>query len=141
MRHNQCSGSTSPITSPRYYTKSTGLSPGAHRHCTFLNLTGLILIDTTSTPKMEALPSELKLQILCYVDFRALRALVHASPAYHAIYQASREKILTRVTLHSLRVKLCLPSQWPAKRHPYHACQTSFTMSKFLFLLLLPPLL
>ena len=54
------------------------------------------------TMNMETLPSELKLNILRQVDFPTLKALVHASPAYHAVYRSSRLEMLTSATLFHL---------------------------------------
>ena len=44
---------------------------------------------------LEALPSELRITILCYApDLRTLSSLAHASPAYHQSYVASRVYVL-----------------------------------------------
>ena len=48
---------------------------------------------------METLSPELKLEILPYLDFTSLKALVRASPSFHATYRRSRLKYLTSVTL------------------------------------------
>lgn len=64
---------------------------------------------------MENLPSEIKLAILEQADFSSLRALVHASPSYHALYRSYRLRILTSCTLHHLQEKnfnLGPPSTW-----------------------------
>ena len=64
---------------------------------------------------METLPPELKLKILRRVDFSTLKALVHASPAYHALYRSSRLEILTSATLsylEHLSFDLGTMSQW-----------------------------
>ena len=46
-------------------------------------------------PALEALPTELRIIILCYApDLRTLSSLVHASPAYHQSYVASRLYVL-----------------------------------------------
>lgn len=68
---------------------------------------------------METLPPELKLDILRQVDFSALKALVHASPTYHALYRSSRREILTSVTLSHLETigfNLKPKSLWYKKR-------------------------
>lgn len=51
---------------------------------------------------MEALPPELKLNILGRVDYQTLKAVVHASPAYHAVYRSARLEIFTSATLKHL---------------------------------------
>ena len=64
---------------------------------------------------METLPSELKLNVLGQVDFPTLKALVHASPTYHALYRSSRLEILTSATLFYLETVGFNPepiSQW-----------------------------
>ncbi len=49
------------------------------------------------------MPTELMMNLLEQMyDVNALSALVHASPVYHAVYLAKREKILTKVTLRKL---------------------------------------
>ena len=49
------------------------------------------------------MPTEVKLMILRFCpDVRALSSLVHASPAYHALYTVYREEVLTTVTLQTL---------------------------------------
>lgn len=49
------------------------------------------------------MPTELIINILEQMpDVNTLSAIVHASPVYHAIYLAKREKILTEVTLRKI---------------------------------------
>ena len=58
-------------------------------------------METSS--KLECLPAELKVIILQQLaDIRTLSALVHASPAFHEVYTANRERIFTIHTLRQL---------------------------------------
>ena len=64
---------------------------------------------------MEALPLELMLNILQRVHYQTLRAVVHASPDYHAVYRSFRHDILTSATLKHLDqigFNLSPPSRW-----------------------------
>lgn len=57
----------------------------------------------TNPPTFETLPPEIKLSVLHAVDdYQTLRALVLASPVYHAIYSTVRDEVLTAVTLSEL---------------------------------------
>ena len=74
---------------------------------------------------MEALPPELKLKILKRIDYPALKAVVHASPAYHAVYRSFRLELLTSVTLKHLEeigFNLNPPSTWPKHIHAMPGC-------------------
>ena len=56
--------------------------------------------------KLESLPTELKLAIFDQLpDISTLLALVRASSAFHNVYYADRERILTRVTLRQLATR------------------------------------
>ena len=53
---------------------------------------------------MESLPNELKLQIFGHVqETSTLSSLIHASPAFHAVYVAHRSEIFLDVTLQNLK--------------------------------------
>lgn len=55
-------------------------------------------------PSLDSFPTVIKLAIIRSVsDLKALRSLVHASPAYHATYRIARDELLTQVTLVELR--------------------------------------
>ncbi|KAL8826171.1 MAG: hypothetical protein Q9191_003964 [Dirinaria sp. TL-2023a] len=55
-------------------------------------------------PCLESLAPEIKTEILRHMpDVHTLKAFVHASPSYHAIYEALRTEILTTATLNTLR--------------------------------------
>ena len=65
------------------------------------NLSGTATAAPNSS--IETLPTELKLEILELVpDLKSMGALVHASPSYHQLYVAERERTLTRLTLADL---------------------------------------
>ena len=89
------------------------LPPGLHNEKTsHLHTQCFTLLRTMS---LETLPSELKLNVLRQVDFPTLRALVHASPTYHALYRSSRLEILTSATFFHLETVGFNPepiSQW-----------------------------
>ncbi|KAL8871903.1 MAG: hypothetical protein Q9174_002372, partial [Haloplaca sp. 1 TL-2023] len=58
---------------------------------------------TSSSTSLETLPSEIKTNILDSMpDANSLRAIVQASPMFHATYLLTREKTLTKVTLQEL---------------------------------------
>ena len=50
--------------------------------------------SSDETSPIEGLPSELRRQILCHLDYEGLRALVHASPIFHAQYLLNHRKLL-----------------------------------------------
>lgn len=53
---------------------------------------------------LDTLPIELQIKILKLLsDVSILYSLVHASPAYHSVYAANREVILTNVTFNELQ--------------------------------------
>ena len=61
----------------------------------------ICIMETSS--KLECLPTELKIIILeRLADIKTLSALVHASPAFHRVYTANRERIFTIHTLRQL---------------------------------------
>ncbi|KAL8814787.1 MAG: hypothetical protein Q9191_008519, partial [Dirinaria sp. TL-2023a] len=61
------------------------------------------LTTTKPFPALETLPSEIRHMILLALpDPTALRALIHASPNYHATYLAKRKQIFTILTLRTL---------------------------------------
>ena len=51
---------------------------------------------------LEDFPTELKLSILRYTDFKTLRSVVLASPSFHAIYLRDRENLLSNSTIREL---------------------------------------
>lgn len=56
---------------------------------------------------LESLPPELSIAILEVTpDVATLSALVHASPFFHAVYRANRERVLTKATLQEVGTKL-----------------------------------
>ncbi|KAL8965415.1 MAG: hypothetical protein Q9183_003865 [Haloplaca sp. 2 TL-2023] len=61
---------------------------------------------TTTSTCLESLPAEIKLNVLSLIpNVKSLRAIVHASPLYHATYLLAREKILTDITLQELQTR------------------------------------
>lgn len=53
---------------------------------------------------LESMPYELKVAILHNLpDVQTLSSLIHASPAYHAVYTGDREALLTSSTLRDLQ--------------------------------------
>lgn len=69
-----------------------------------------------TTIGINSLPVELKIHILAAIeDLSTLSAIVHASSAFHKIYAAHRPKILTQITLGSLKARgivFTTPIQW-----------------------------
>ena len=64
---------------------------------------------------MDALPAEIKLEILKLADYTTLGFIVRASPSYYAVYCQSRQTILNAaVSDHIVEQKFNtqLPSQW-----------------------------
>ncbi|KAL8705960.1 MAG: hypothetical protein Q9201_000954 [Fulgogasparrea decipioides] len=59
-----------------------------------------------TSPFIESMPAEIKVAILRSLpDYKALRALVHASPDYYQSYLLARDDILTDVTLADLKAR------------------------------------
>ena len=62
-------------------------------------------------PSLEALPNELKLMVIHHLDERMdLKNLVHASPAFHAMYWASRRELYSIVLGNELETLLEIES-------------------------------
>ena len=56
------------------------------------------------SPILDDMPTEIKLIILSQIsDIRSLSAIVHASPRFHAAYNARRAEILRSVVLETLK--------------------------------------
>ena len=93
---------------------------------------------------MDSLPPEIKLQVLEVLDFPTLKALVRASPIYHAVYLSHRSQLLTPLTLQQLyknTFSLDPPSQsstidqWtdkPYKRYVHVCVNDEFSNLKLL---------
>lgn len=55
----------------------------------------ILQASSDETSPIECLPSELRRQILFYLDYESLRMLVHISPVFHAQYLLDRKKFLS----------------------------------------------
>ena len=66
-----------------------------------------------ATESLELMPAELKLQIILELDdLASLKALIHASPTFHAFYRTDRKGIWEKVARKGRWTKcLCCPSR------------------------------
>ncbi|KAK0736739.1 hypothetical protein B0T21DRAFT_411886 [Apiosordaria backusii] len=53
--------------------------------------------------KLEKMPTEIRIEIMRYLQLPDLMALVHASPAFHSTYQYHRMEVLRSSALHTLQ--------------------------------------
>ena len=55
--------------------------------------------------RLETLPTEIKIMILCQLDDPTLPALIRASPLYRQVFKTYRSEIHTAITLNTLRAR------------------------------------